>query len=205
MDLGLYQMKHPFARLINGLLVPCRRVDPNVLSLSIIPLGLIIAGDYLLAPGHPALYLLGIALIFVRLIVATLDGMVAVKYDKGTPAGEVINRVAPELADLMLMGALVSSRPDYAPLAVPVLLVAWGTSFFGLIGLVAKRPIQSVGPVGQTDRLAALMLCSLLQAIGGAAGWSADFIGLFLVWTIAGGTLTMVLRCYRTAKAVTTR
>jgi CDP-diacylglycerol--glycerol-3-phosphate 3-phosphatidyltransferase len=140
---------------------------------------------------------MGPLLIFCRLVVATLDGLVALEYGKATPAGEMVNRIAPELADLMMMGAILLSRPQYGELAVPVLLVAWATSFFCLIGLVAKRPIQSVGPCGQTDRLAALGICSLLQFLGGFAGWSIDFIYVFLCWTLIGGTVTILLRATR--------
>jgi CDP-diacylglycerol--glycerol-3-phosphate 3-phosphatidyltransferase len=201
MDIGLYQLKTPFAKLIRALIPLCRNIDPNHISWAIVPLGIVVAACYYLAPAYPYLYLAGPVLIFCRMVVATLDGLVAIEYGKSTPMGEMVNRIAPEIADIMMMGAILLSRPEYGSLAVPVLLVAWATSFFCLIGLVAKRPIQSVGPCGQTDRLAALMVFSLLQFTSWAGGWGIDFMLGFLGWTIAGGTLTIILRATRSARA----
>lgn len=200
MDIGLYKMKHPFAKLIRWLIPMCRNVDPNVLSLALIPIGAAVAVVYYFAPEQPVLYLLGVTLIFLRMVVATLDGLVAVTYGKSSARGELINRMAPELADLMMLGAIVLSKPSYASLIVPVLLVGWATSFFGLIGLAAQRPIQSVGPCGQTDRLAALGVFSLLAYFGSVYAIEIDFIRLFLWWTLVGGTVTVIFRGYRSLR-----
>lgn len=198
MDIGLYQLKYPVRKLMAGILPFMREVHPNTVSLWLLPVGITIALCYYWAAnGRPEFYLAAIALTFLRMFLGTLDGFIAEHYQKGTPKGEIINRLTPELCDVMYLVALTFSRPEWFPWGVGVLAVAWLTSFAGLIGLVVKRPIQSVGPVGQTDRLAALLILTLMAYFSDSFGWGIDFIKMFLLWSIIGGILTIALRLKR--------
>jgi hypothetical protein len=114
--------------------------------------------------------------------------------------GEIINRIAPEICDIFLMVALSYSAPAYIYVGIPAIGMCWAVTFFGLIGIVAGRKIQSVGPVGQTDRIAALAAFSILQYLSCTYHWDFDFIYLFMWWVIAGSLLTLGLRIYRTFK-----
>lgn len=191
-------LKHPFRKLIGGLLPLCKNVSPNVISLLLLPVAIVTAWAYVWAVQYPALYLAGIVLLFLRMLVATLDGLVAITFQKTSPEGELYNRITPEVADLLLLGALFLSHPDEPVLGALMLLTSWGITFFGMVGLVAGRPSQSVGPVGQTDRLAALMVFSLLQYLSHKLGWGEDFMHWFFWWVIGGGMLTIALRVFRT-------
>jgi|GEM_PF-3097010 len=198
MDVGLYLLKYPFRRLIGFLLPLYRNVEPNRISLNLIPVGIVMAWVYhqALTTGPAWLFWIGILLGFVRMIVATLDGLVAVHYHKSSLRGDVLNRLTPELCDMILLTTLVVTKGLY-PLGAFVLLFAWATPFFGLLGAPSGLAVQSVGPVGQTDRLAALMVFSCLQFLSLRLGWGLDFIQYFFVWIILGGVLTLGLRFYR--------
>lgn len=202
MDLGLYNLKYGVRRLIRGVLPLFAAVDPNAISWSLLPVGAATAAVYWLgAQGRPWLYLVGAALIFVRMFLGTLDGLVAVHYGRGTPRGEIVNRLAPELCDVMLIVTLTLARPEWLLPGIGALALAWLTTFAGLVGPTAGAPTQSVGPVGQTDRLAALQLCSFAAFAAETFAFGVDFLKVFLWWTIAGGALTVVLRLHRTLRA----
>ena len=196
MELGLYNLKYPFRKLISFLLPFYKNSDPNRISLSLIWIGLFTALIYYLAALTPWLYILGAILIFVRMIVGTLDGLVAVTYKKESANGEILNRLAPEVADMFLMIALILNCQDYL-LGVMAVIMCWLISYTGLIGIVGKKAIQSVGPAGQTDRIAVLIVLSILACIGAYFGWSVNFVELFLYWVIFGGIWTVFLRCRR--------
>lgn len=166
---------------MQGILPYMSRVNPNWVSLLLLPIGGLIAYVY-----SVDLYLIGIPLILLRMFFGTLDGFIAEAYKKGTDAGEILNRLTPEISDLLLMAVLAYKDPLWG---IPALGIAWLTSFSGLVGLAVKKPIQSIGPVGQTDRLAALIVCSLLPV--------ADPMRIFLIWTTCGGLLTIFLRLKR--------
>ena len=198
MDIGLYNMKYPVRKLISGVLPLMKDVNPNTVSWSMIPVGAAIAVCYYFAiQGQNVLYLVAIALTFLRMYLGTLDGLMAEHYKKGTPQGEMINRLTPELCDVMYVLALTFACPQWLFLGIGVLSVAWLTTFAGLIGLTAQKKIQSIGPVGQTDRLAALLVFTLLAYFSNQFHWGVDFIQIFLIWAITGGILTIILRLRR--------
>lgn len=205
MGLGLYNLKYGVRRLIRGVLPLFAKVDPNAISWSLLPVGAATAAVYWLgAQGRPWLYPVGVALIFLRMFLGTLDGLVAVHYGRGTPRGEIVNRLAPELCDVMLIAALTLARPEWRLPGIGALALAWLTTFAGLVGPTAGAATQSVGPVGQTDRLAALQLCSLAAFAAETLGSGIDFLRVFLWWTILGGVLTVLLRLHRTLRAAGT-
>ena len=198
MDIGLYNMKYPVRKLISGVLPLMKDVNPNTVSWSMIPIGVAIAACYYFATqGQNVLYLVAIALTFLRMYLGTLDGLMAEHYKKGTPQGEMINCLTPELCDVMYLMAITFSCFSHIFLGIIVMAAAWLTTFAGLIGLTAQKKIQSVGPVGQTDRLAALLVFTLLEYFSNKFHWGVDFIQIFLIWAVAGGILTIILRLRR--------
>jgi CDP-diacylglycerol--glycerol-3-phosphate 3-phosphatidyltransferase len=198
MDLGLYNLKYPVRRLIAGVLPRFARTDPDDISWSMIPVGVATAGAlWLGAHGRAWAYLVAIALVFLRMFLGTLDGLVATQFGRSTKRGEIVNRLAPELCDAMLLATLAFARPEWLLPGALALLAAWLTTFAGLVGATAGLPTQSVGPAGQTDRLAALQLLLLLAFLGDRLGWRFDFPGAFLWWVAIGGAVTVVLRMGR--------
>lgn len=203
MDVGLYNLKYPFRKLIECVLPLVKQVNPNTVSWLLLPVGVGIAFSYYYATrGFSGLYLVAIGLTFLRMFLGTLDGLMAERFKKGTPAGEIINRLTPEMCDVMYIAAITLAKPEWFLLGVCVFCVAWLTTFSGLIGLAINKPIQSVGPVGQTDRLAALLIFTLLAFLSESNGWGIDFIKIFLYWAILGGIVTIMLRLGRTFKRV---
>ena len=203
-DIGLYNAKYGLRRRLERWLPAFRDVDPNLISWSMLPVGAATAAAlWSVARGGPAwLYLAVVALVVLRMLLGTLDGLVAVRFEKGTARGELLNRLAPELCDAMYLGALALARPEWVALGVGALVATWLTTFAGLLGFTVGQGGQSVGPVGQTDRLAALMACALLAFLGACFGWSADFLVLFLGWCVVGGGVTILLRLARHFRAV---
>jgi CDP-diacylglycerol--glycerol-3-phosphate 3-phosphatidyltransferase len=198
MDLGLYNLKYPARRLLTGLLPRFANTDPNHISWAMLPVGAGVAACvWFGAHGRPWLYLLAIALLFLRMFLGTLDGLVATQFGRSSKSGEIVNRLAPELCDAAYLLALALARPEWTLPGALALAAAWLTTFAGLVGATAGLPTQSVGPAGQTDRLAAVQVALLLAWLADPRGWHFDPLGLFLWWVALGGTLTVVLRLVR--------
>ncbi len=195
MAIGLYQLKYPARRVIQWMLPAFRQISPNLLSVALIPIGLVTAYCLLqAAQGNPHFYLLAILFCILRMFFGTLDGLVAEHFKKTGPVGEVMNRLTPEIADIFYMVALALAKPAWLFPGVFAIGMAWLISFSGLIGLLIQKPIQSSGPAGQTDRLVTLCLFALLAYCSETQHWGIDFIVLFLYWVILGGALTVFLR-----------
>ncbi len=202
MDIGLYNLKYPFRKMIYFLLPLFTNINPNLVSWSLVPIGFVTGVVYFFAPSATIFYIVGALLILLRMVVGTLDGLIAVEFKKSSINGEINNRIAPEICDLFLMVALSYSSLAYINLGIAAIALCWAVTFFGLIGSVAGRKTQSVGPVGQTDRIAALALFSLLQYFSSAFHWNIDFIYLFMWWVIVGSLITIGLRISRTFKSL---
>jgi phosphatidylglycerophosphate synthase len=194
MNIGLYQMKMPVRKLLEGLLPYFKQTDPNLISWCLVPIGLAMAGCYALCFGAGAsngFLLLAIILGFVRMIVATLDGLVAVTYQKSSCRGDLINRWTPELCDFFLYPVLILVLQKFDAIGIFALGLVWLTTFAGLLGAPSGLPVQSIGPVGQTDRLAALMLFTFLEFLSRSFQWGISFFDWFFYWLVLGGTLTV--------------
>ncbi len=197
-NLGLYEWKYPARRLIQGLLPLCKNINPNYISWSMLPVGVLVGCclTYGLQGSIVCLFLT-IPLTFLRMFLGTIDGLIAEYFNKRTAKGEILNRLMPELCDLFYLLPLAY----YSPLiGILLMSVVWLTTFSGLIGFVAKKPIQSIGPVGQTDRLAAFLIFIALTLVSHLFGWNIDLIKGFIYWSLIGGVCTILLRLNRTLK-----
>lgn len=185
-DLGLYQTKYILRgclRRIPGL----KHLSPNRLSLLAFIPGM--AAAYCLFQGW---WLWAVVAIACRMIVNTLDGLVAEEFNKTSRLGAYLNRLPGEFTDLFIVLGLWPHGNLPWVLAL-VVLTSW-VQIFGLLGLVAGGKIQSVGPCGQTDRLAILAISSGIAAYG-IPVWTYVIPGLCI-----GCGLTVLLRIYRSLR-----
>jgi CDP-diacylglycerol--glycerol-3-phosphate 3-phosphatidyltransferase len=195
MKIGLYQLKYPARKWIEWVLPFLKNVSPNKVSLLMLPVGVAIAlSSYAGLSDSPIYLLIAFFLCIVRMFLGTLDGLIAVRFKKESPSGELLNRLAPELCDMMYLIAILAAKPDLTFLGIFLICLAWLTSFSGMLGPLVGRTLQSIGPVGQTDRLAAFLLLLLLQYFFA----SIDLVPLFIGWCIGGGMITISLRLWRT-------
>lgn len=195
MKIGLYHLKYAARKLIAWALPYVENVNPNTISILMLPVGAAVAiSSYLGFKHFPELLLVSVILCILRMFLGTLDGLMAVHFNKQSPEGEILNRLTPELCDMMYLIAIILAKPELNVVGLFVIGLAWLTSFSGLLGLFVARPIQSVGPVGQTDRLAAFMIILLLQYVDS----STNFIQIFMWWCLGGGIITVAFRLWRT-------
>jgi CDP-diacylglycerol--glycerol-3-phosphate 3-phosphatidyltransferase len=171
-DASIYEGKRVIRRVlarVSGL----ERLDPNAVTLAIL-LPAALAGISLWQ-GWWILAALGAA---GRMVLATLDGYVAERFDRRTPLGAYLNRIVTEVADaIVLLGLLGQADALWVALAIAS---AWIVNVAGVLGPVAGGSIQWTGPAGQADRLAILLGASLVAIV-----WSID-------WTILCGLLVVL-------------
>ena len=132
------------------------RLDPNAVTVAIlVPAALagvsLWYGWWLLA----ALGLVG------RMILATLDGFVAERFDKRSRLGTYLNRLVTEAADAIVLLGLAGQAAW--PLVALVIAATWLVDMAGVLGLLAGGALQWTGPAAQADRLAILLVASLIS------------------------------------------
>lgn len=187
-DLGLYQTKYMLRNVLRK--IPgVAYLSPNVLSLLAVVPG-VLAAAYLFS-GQ---WLSAILCIMARMILNTLDGLVAEEFNKKSHLGAYLNRLPGEFTDSLIVLALLNYCSFLWILAL-LALTGW-VQILGVLGLAAGGPTQSVGPCGQTDRLAIMMVGCVLAWLG------------FNVWPTLvpllclGCGLTIILRIYRSIRDI---
>lgn len=189
LDLGLYQAKYTFRnwlRKIPGI----NQLSPNWLSCSTIVPGIVTA--YCL---YKSWWIGAVIAIALRMTLSTLDGLVAEEFNKTSPLGAYLNRLPGEITDLLIILGLFPHSQTAWIIAL-IILTSW-VQTFGLLGLVAGSKTQSVGPCGQTDRLAIIALSCIVTALG-VPVWQYVIPGMCI-----GCSLTILLRIFRSIRDIT--
>ncbi len=182
---SIYQLKPAFQRLLfpvcwglHGLGITPNQVTLFTLGLSVA------AGAWLwLAPGNRLAWLAVPVLLFVRMALNALDGMLAKQFNLTSALGAVLNEVGDVLADAALFlpfACLPGLRPE---LVVAVVVLGMATEVAGLSGLLVGAGRGFQGPFGKSDRAFFFGLLALLQGLGilgSVAGNSLLGIAVFL-------------------------
>jgi CDP-diacylglycerol--glycerol-3-phosphate 3-phosphatidyltransferase len=187
-DLGLYQTKY-ILRAVLRKIPGVGYLSPNLLSVFGIVPGLLAA--WFLFQGE---WFAAMLSIMGRMIINTMDGLVAEEFNKKSYLGGYLNRLPGEFTDILIVLSLwpYSTLPWNLAL---IILAGW-VQILGVLGLAAGGPTQSVGPCGQTDRLAIIIIGCIL-AILGVDVWPSLISILCL-----GCVLTILLRIYRSIRDI---
>lgn len=190
-DLGLYTTKYAVRRLLDR--IPgISRLRPNAVSVaSIVPSALAAVS---LWQGWWALVVVGI---LGRMALTVLDGHIAEAYGRRTPIGPYVNRVPQEFGDALVFLALLAWAD---PLWVCLVLAgAWLVNVLAILPLLAGGSPQWVGPGGQPDRIAVVLVASVLALVVPVSWtWVCVLLAALMV-------VTIVLRIARTTRELAAR
>ena len=171
-DASVYEGKRVIRRAL-ALIPGLDRLDPNVVTVAIL-IPAVVAGVSLWQ-GWWILAAIGAA---GRMVLATLDGYIAERFERRTPLGAYLNRIVTEVADaIVLLGLLGQADALWVTLAIAA---AWIVNVAGVLGPVAGGSIEWTGPAGQADRLAIVLGASLVAIV-----WPID-------WTILCGLIVVL-------------
>lgn len=149
----------------------------------------------------PLLWLLGAALIEVRLLANMFDGMVAVEAGTASRYGELYNDVPDRVSDTaFFVGAGYASGEPWLGWAAAV--AAMATAYIRALGRGLTGTQDFCGPMAKPHRMQLLALAAVLAA---AAAWielpQRSLIPRFALWIIVVGSLiTSIRRLLRIAR-----
>jgi phosphatidylglycerophosphate synthase len=182
-DASVYEGKRVIRRAL-ARVAGLDRVDPNVVTLSILGPGALAA----VALWH-GWWLAAALAVLVRMVLATLDGYIAERFGRATRLGAYLNRLVTEFADAALLLGLFPHAD--AVWVAAALASGWLVNITGVLGTIAGGSIQWTGPAAQADRLALLVAASLL-----AQFWLMNWT-LLCVLLVALSLITIARRTTR--------
>jgi CDP-diacylglycerol--glycerol-3-phosphate 3-phosphatidyltransferase len=185
---SIYQIKPRFQALLRPLVRALAGAGGTANQVTLAAAALSVAAGIVLAlyGATPQVWLLLPVVLFVRMALNAIDGMLAREHGQKSPLGAFLNELTDVVSDaaLYLPFALIAA-PVIVVLAV---LLSALTEMAGVVALQVGAERRYDGPMGKSDRAFAFGLIAFLMGIGlPIAPWLSYAIGavaLLAGWTV---------------------
>jgi CDP-diacylglycerol--glycerol-3-phosphate 3-phosphatidyltransferase len=184
---SIYDIKPAFQNLLRPL---CRKlaaqgVTANQVTVAALLLSLLAGGGLAIFYAQPRVFLLIPVLLFVRMALNAIDGMLAREHDMKSALGAILNELCDVIADtaLYLPFALLPNVDSW--LVVLVVIFAILTEMTGVIAIQIGASRRYDGPMGKSDRAFVFGAIALALGLGVNAGmWLNGLLFVILVMTV---------------------
>ena len=150
---SVYQLKPAFQGLLRPIVNWLARIGVTANQVTIAALLLSLSTGQMIARTHggPSLLLLPVVL-FVRMALNAMDGMLAREHNQKSALGSILNELGDVVADVGLYLPL-AVVPGFDPwLVVGVVILSIFTEMTGIIGVQIGASRRYDGPLGKSDR-----------------------------------------------------
>lgn len=163
--MGIYGIKPWFRAQLQPLIKLLWNVHPDVLTWSALVISAICGVLLYYSHRHPYYAVIVMPLLFLRLALNALDGLLAQQTGKARPAGEVLNEMTDRFADIFIYGGLALSPSANHLLGLTAVICLLMVSYVGILGKAVGTERVYIGVLGKADRLFLLMLFCLVYAL----------------------------------------
>ncbi len=192
----IYDLKPAFQNLLRPLTawLAARGVSANQVTLAALVLSLATGAALACSGGARWTLALVPPVLFVRMALNAIDGMLAREHDMKTSLGAVLNELGDVISDSALYAAFALVPGLSAPWVVAVVLLAMLTEMTGVVAVQIGASRRYDGPMGKSDRAFLFGALALAGALGlSLAGWSD--------WLLGAVCILLVLTVFNRARA----
>lgn len=164
----LYEIKPAFQALLRPLTSRLASAGVTANQITIAAMLLSVAAGILLAvyPDDRAVFWMLPAVLFIRMALNAIDGMLAREFGQASTLGMYLNELSDVVSDLALILPFAFVSP-FAPAGVVAFAIAAViVEFAGVLGIPAGIGRNYAGPLGKSDRALALGVVAVLVASG---------------------------------------
>lgn len=150
---SVYDLKPKFQALLRPVSNALWRlgITANDVTVFALALSLLTGGAILYSRSFRVLLLLPLVL-FLRMALNAIDGMLAREHDQKTPLGAILNELGDVLSDAALYLPLATILPFDPLLMVLIVLLAVISEMTGVLGIQIGASRRYDGPMGKSDR-----------------------------------------------------
>lgn len=170
---SVYDLKPKFQNLLRPIVRALARsgVTANQVTLAALVLSLATGGAVALWPQERWPLLALPIVLFVRMALNAIDGMLAREHGMKSALGAILNELGDVVADAAMYLPLALVPGFDARLVVAIVLLAVISEMTGVIGVQIGASRRYDGPSGKSDRAFAFGLVALLLGSGVRPGW----------------------------------
>jgi len=186
--MSVYALKPAFQNLLRPLCRALAKAGVSANQVTLLALALSIATGMAIwaAPQQPLLLLLLPIVLFVRMALNAIDGLLAREHAMKTDLGALLNELGDVFSDAVLYLPLAAIPGIAAPLIVGVVILAIVSEMTGVLALAIGAGRRYDGPMGKSDRALLFGLLGLLLAVGVTPG-------TWLTITLVGTNLLLLI------------
>lgn len=195
----LYDIKPAFQSLLRPLTarLAAAGVTANQITVAAMILSLAAGGLLALYPDNRRLFLVLPVVLFIRMALNAIDGMLAREFGQASTLGMYLNELSDVVSDLALILPFALVAP-FSPAGVAAFAIAAVVvELAGVLGIPAGIGRNYAGPLGKSDRALALGIIAVIVASGFAL---PDWLSLAFPLLAALSVLTIVNRVRRGLK-----
>lgn len=199
---SIYGLKPKFQSLLRPCVNWLARLGVTANQVTIAALLLSLSAGQVIAWRHGgrALLLLPVVL-FVRMALNAMDGMLAREHNQKSSLGAILNELGDVVADIGLYFPLVLV-PEFDPgLVAVVVLLSVLTEMTGVIGVQIGASRRYDGPMGKSDRAFAFGLLGLLFGFGAKLDRVISYILFAMVLLLVATIVNRARHALREVKA----
>ena len=163
---SVYQLKPAFQGLLRPIVNWLARIGVTANQVTIAALLLSLSAGHVIARAHGGRSLLLLPLVlFARMALNAMDGMLAREHNQKTALGAILNELGDVVADVGLYLPL-AVVPGFDPwLVVGAVILSILTEMTGVIGVQIGASRRYDGPLGKSDRAFLIGLMGLLLGL----------------------------------------
>ena len=163
---SIYGLKPAFQGLLRPSVNRLARAGVTANQVTVSALLLAVAAGCLIARAHGGRTLLLLpAVLFVRMALNAMDGMLAREHNQKSPLGAILNELADVLADIALYLPF-AVIPGFDPrLIAAIVILSILAEMTGVVGVQIGASRRYDGPCGKSDRAAIFGILALLLGL----------------------------------------
>ena len=165
--MALHQLKYPYRNVIGPFARKLTFINPNVISFLAVIVAFLTGLFIYLGNSHPQYFLWVLFLIFMRMTLNTMDGVIAIERGQDNKiCGKVMNALPDRYSDLFVLCGLVLSPLVNNYIGLMGLCTVVLVSYSGMLGKALGVSWQGYGPLDKVERFFWLIVAVIFQYIG---------------------------------------
>ena len=186
----LYSIKPAFQNLLRPLVGRLVALGATANQITVAATFISVAAGVLifLFPGNVPLFWILPVVLFTRMALNAIDGMMAREFGQASKLGAYLNEIGDVISDMALILPFALVAPFSVPGVVAFALAAVLVEYAGVLGVMTGGGRGYDGPFGKSDRALALGIIAALIGSGFILpawfGWIFPLMALLSVYTI---------------------
>jgi CDP-diacylglycerol--glycerol-3-phosphate 3-phosphatidyltransferase len=164
-EMALHELKYKYREVLDKFVERIKFVHPDIISYIAFVVALIIGILYYRAGNTPIFLIVNIILILLRMTLNTMDGLIALKIDRTSRKGKIVNNLPDKYADMFYLFGISFSSLCSINIGMFATVTVLLVSYSGMLGKALGVSWQQHGPLDKVDRLVFVMVFSLVQFI----------------------------------------